>query len=236
MINSKEKVIEFLTINGSPFWYLRRSEKSDPIFTSGDSDDITLEESIARLNKCMDMLGVGTYFIEAWNSKGQTKMRQKDTFVIGSTDNNVLQNSFIAALPQPTQNIDEAIAVAMEKYKTQLDLEQKAKEIAELKKENKELRTELDSAQTRIMSRLSPHIGGILEGLGFKASQQAQTPISGIKEQQADEAQRRLEAAFEKWAEKEPDCVLIVEKIAQMCINDPSTYAMAKGMLLNQNE
>ncbi len=243
MLQGRNNVIEFIRLNDTAFWYLRRSEKSEPVFTSGDKD-ITIDESITRLNRCMDMLGTGTYFIEAWSTDGQKKMRNKDSFTLGngSESNNPIISGF---QQQPiidnTQSIHDAVAVAIDKLENKYKIEKLEARIKELEHENKELNKEIDSWEHRVLGKLTPHIGSIIDVFGLKPKN---IPISGM-EQNAnkdtnenifiDQEALRLNRAFEKWSKNENQYVAIVEKIADMSENDTETYSIARGMLLSND-
>ncbi len=243
MLQGRNNVIEFIRLNDTAFWYLRRSEKSEPVFTSGDKD-ITIDESITRLNRCMDMLGTGTYFIEAWSTDGQKKMRNKDSFTLGNgNESNQPISGFQQPIQDNTQNIHDAVAVAIDKLENKYKIEKLETRIKELEHQNKELNSEIDSWEHRVLGKLTPHIGSIIDVFGLKPKN---IPISGVEQKQpnkdtpenmfTDQEALRLNSAFEKWSKNENEYVAIVEKIADMAENDTETYSIARIMLLTEKE
>ncbi|MBP8040626.1 MAG: hypothetical protein KAZ36_01800 [Bacteroidales bacterium] len=238
MIQGRTNLIDFIRVNNTPHWYLRRSEKSDPVFTSGDEKEITLDESISRLNKCLDMLATGSYFIEAWETPGQKVMRKKDSFTLsGQGDGG--QYPISGTFPVPAEDsgakIAAAVAEAVEKLKTEQKIETMADRIKELELENKELKKEADSWQGRVFSNIAPYVGTILQAFGIDQGAGVSGTVAGQKENLfSDQEAQRLNKAFEQWSANENQYVDIVEKIAEMSANDNATYSMARGMLLSK--
>jgi hypothetical protein len=232
MIIGKNNLIEFIRTNQTPYWYLRRSEKSEPIFTCDDDTDKTVEESINRLNQVLGLLGPGNYFIEAWNKKGQTKMRAKDSFAFNDNFIGSLANNQPAT---PNVDIQTEISKALSEYKKEQRIEQLEKELNEEKKKNKELESSTEASIGRIVSRLNDTaLGGIIAA--FLPNYKPADAISGITQENLspEELTKRLEAAFEKWSKTENDPVTLIEKIAELATTDADTYRMAKNILIKK--
>jgi hypothetical protein len=223
MITGKENIIRFIRFNSTPFWRIRRSEKTEPIADSGD-DRLTIDESITRLEQFFNILGPGTYFIESWQTEGQKKMWCKDTIQL-LPDN--LKEAFVSGMNTgPSQQIDvsEAIARALTDYKTEVEIKNLREENARLQKENSDLQTGIESAFSRIFSKVEPYLGTIMGNKEIAS-------IGAVPASDPD--QKRLEVAFELWQKNEPEVVRLVEKIAELANKDKSTYGMARNMLLN---
>jgi hypothetical protein len=222
MITGKENIVRFIRFNDTPFWRIRRSEKTEPIADSGDKP-LTIDESVSRLEQFFQILGPGTYFIESWATEGQKKMWCKDTIQL-LPDN--LKDAYVSGFnpqPAPQMDVTEAISRALTEYKTEVEMKGLREENDRLKKENTELQTGIESAFSRIFNKVEPYLGSIM---GSKES----VAIGSITN---DEDQKRLEAAFELWQQSEPEVVHLVEKIAQLSSKDKSTYGMARNMLIN---
>ena len=190
MLQGRNNVIEFIRLNDTAFWYLRRSEKSEPIFTS-DGKDITIDESISRLNRCMDMLGTRTYFIEAWSTDGQKKMRNKDSFTLGNGNesNNPIISGFQQPITDNSQSIHDAVSVAIDKLENKYKIEKLEAQIKELEAKNKELNNEIDSWEHRVLGKLTPHIGSLIDVFGLKPKS---IPISGVDEKATNESPENM--------------------------------------------
>lgn len=223
MITGKENIIKFIRFNNTPFWRIRRSEKTEPIADSGD-DRLTIDESLTRLEQFFNILGPGTYFIESWQTEGQKKMWCKDTIQL-LPDNP--KEAFMSGLQSQSMqgtDVNEAISRALSEYKTEVELKGLREENERLKKENSELQTGIESAFSRIFTKVEPYLGTLMGNKEIAS-------IGAVSASDPD--QKRLEAAFELWQQSEPDVVKLVEKIAELSNKDKSTYGMARNMLLN---
>lgn len=223
MITGKENIVQFIRFNQTPFWRIRRSEKTEPIADSGD-DRLTLDESISRLNQFFQILGPGTYFIESWATEGQKKMWCKDTIQL-LPDN--LRDAVVSGMNtniSPQVDVNEAISRALNDYKTEVELKGLREENARLKLEITSIQNNTETVISRIWPKVEPYVGMIM---GNKEIASIGTVGA------SDPDQKRLEAAFELWQKSEPEVVKLVEKIAELSNKDKSTYGMARNMLLN---
>lgn len=227
MLKGKEKVVEFLRFNGTPFWKIYNVGRTALISESPEEDNFTLEGSIIKIESIIDILGPGQYGLECWESAGQKKERKKTSFEIYGTSNENTQVAGIGSIPGPS-GIQDMINKALDEYKKEREIESLKAEIATLKAENKELQTEADNVGTRIFNRIEPFIGAFMNGTN--ATKEIATSVAGAEN--VEEVQQRLEKAFELWATKESDPLTVVEKIAKMAVDDPGTYAMARSILL----
>lgn len=231
MVKGRNNVIEWLTLNDTRFWKLRNYRTKDIIGTSPEGDT-TLQASIDVLNKYLDAVGNGEYSIEAWESEGQKKERKNISFVIGDP----LPVQGISGLPvNAGLSVQEEIKKAIEQYEKDQEIKNLKLKIETLEAQKKELEGELNSAELRIGSKLSPYIGVIMESLGFEKVAEAAAVAGGGDSENATENEKRLNAAFESWVETDPgDIVSLVEKIAKLAKDDPGTYQMAKTMLMSK--
>ncbi|MEI6122282.1 MAG: hypothetical protein WCQ95_01505 [Bacteroidota bacterium] len=239
MIESRDKAVSMLRINNTPYWKLYNLAKTFLLAETDEDENLTIEGSIAMLEKRLDLIGSGQYHIEAWETKGKKKERKKFNFEIQGPQPINNQPNFIGAFPDPAKSIDEAVAAAVGKLKNEMLIESLQAKIKELEKQNEELNKEIDSSERRILDKVSPYIGDFVQALGMRPKN---VSISGATENKqpkenlfTDSEAERLNKAFEKWSGIETQYITIVEKIADMAENDQATYSMAKGMLLSSN-
>jgi hypothetical protein len=227
MIIGKNKVTEWVRYNKTPYWRIKRSESEQHmVVNSGDEENIPLEESISRLSQAFGIMSPGNYFIEAWTTKGQTKNWNRDHFQILPDSNDYLgsaQLQQIAQQTQPSVDIATEVQKGIDKYKTEIELQDLRRKVADLERENKELTSGIESTLSRVYNKVEPYLGMILN-----VKEPAGVAVGSV---QADDAQRRLEKAFEIWQENEPDVLVMVEKIANMSKTDKGTYTMARNFL-----
>lgn len=227
MIIGKSKVIDWIRYNKTPYWRIKRTESEQHMAThSGNEENLTLEESIIRLNQAFGFIAPGQYFIEAWEKQGQTKQWNRDHFQILPDNQDYVgsaQLQQMMAQQQPSVNVQDEVEKALAKYKTEVELQELRKKVSELEKENKELQSGIENSMTKIYNRVEPYLGMLLN-----VKEPAGVAVGSVS---AGEAQARLEKAFDLWQQTEPDPVTMIEKIAQLSKTDPATYGMAKNFL-----
>lgn len=220
MLLGKNEVIEWIGLNQTPFWSLRRNEKGDRIIVKDDPDNFTVEESQEYLGRVLDMFEKGIYHIWAHKKGDKAGQYLKTSFRLGA-----VSGSSDAAGIGDLGDIESRV---MEKLKKEMEFER-------LKTENSELRAEIDSVNHNVSRRLEPYIPGIIEGIfGLKIQSDQAAQIAGIPPEDIKDQQKRMETAFEKWfeVEKESSPVILVEKIVELAEKDPEKYDMAKKLLI----
>lgn len=230
MIIGSDKVIEWIRTNETPYWRIMNSEKGGVIFTSKDDDTLTVDDSVARLQEALQMLGSNTYFMDAWYTGQNQNARFKTRFVLNGHNTQAVPGSIPNLSGMVPQNeVDSKIAKAIE------ELEQK-REMTRLKEENNDLKQQVDNFWYRVFSRVEPYLDPAIKGL-FPELKPAITGNSeqtkNIGEMNGNE-QQRLENAFESWGKQDADCITLVEKIAKLAETDPATYKMAKQILMSK--
>ncbi len=235
MIIGSDKVIEWLRTNETPYWRILNTEKGGVIFEGLNSkEELTLNDSVTRLEQALAMLSAGTYYMDAWDKfKASNNDRFKTRFVITGNEN---QNSpggignFQGMVPQAS--IQEQIKKALDDYKRDQENER-------LRTEVNQLNEEINNTFYRVVKRLEPVLG--LAGVAIEDlyPEMKQIRITGPNQDlKSDEMniqdQQRLENAFESWGKKDSDCITLVEKIARLAESDPATYAMAKKILMSK--
>lgn len=233
MIIGKSKVIDWIRYNKTPYWRIKRSESEQHmVVSSGNEENIPIEESVSRLNQAFGVLSPGNYFIEAWEKQGQTKQWNRDHFQILPENQDYVGSAQLQQMMQqqtPVVDVAAEVEKALSKYKAEVELQELRRKCSELEKENKELQSSIESSIGRIWTRVEPYVGAILANQ--PGANVASIGSTGTQKTSPDEAQTRLEKAFEKWQETEPDPVTMIEKIAILSKTDPATYKMAKSFL-----
>ncbi len=229
MLIGRDKVVEYVRLNKSPLWDIRKTDGAAIIVPGPQEDGVNLEESLERLETALELLGPGVYHITCKPSKN-------------TNSKHLLKSNFKVPLEEglPGHRQQPAIGMLSEE-----EVERRVQEklrAAEQERELKELREqmqELDNGMNRFLTRLEPYLPAIIEGItGSPIVRSAKTPkmgeaqVAGIDSD--DEAQVRLEKAFAKWyeLEKEVDPVELVEKIVDLAENNPGMYKTAKQMLM----
>lgn len=222
MLLGKNEVLEWIELNGNPFWNLRRTEKGPRIFVKSEPDNLTIEESKQALSHVLDMMEKGTYHIDSWEKdRDSNNQWLKSGFRIGAFSGSGLENT------AGIGNMDDIENRVMERLRKEIEFDR-------LKTENEELRREIDSVNYNVSKRLEPYIPHMIEGIfGKKIEGAPAAHIAGIPDEDLEDHQKRLEEAFNKWfeVEKELSPVIIVEKIVELARNDPRMYSQAKKLL-----
>jgi len=232
MLLGKNEVLEWIELNNTPLWNIRRSANSPVIFPSGKKENLTIAESKEYLEKVMNMVYPGTYFIEASHPGQARNSWYKTSFQVGTITAN-------------TEGLAGISGQGLEGIKEQVKSELKQEmELDNLRQENAELKAEVESWQHRVGNRLEPYIPAIIEGL-FDVKKESvgahgetgpdQAHVAGIPQDKAEDYQKRLEAAFDEWftLEKKTSPVELIEKIVKLAKTKPDQYRIAKTMLMN---
>jgi hypothetical protein len=229
-------VSDFLRDNGAIYWRLRYQNEKGNMLTSypTESESPTMDGSLSYFEKILSRLLPGRYFIEAWQTEGQKKEWCKTFFNVEGTGQNQekesLQNYLagIGNIPS-NESIEDKITNALNDYKKDQEIETLRAKIVLLESEKKELELEVNSAQTKIMKRLSPYLPELMEGLGFAKSSES---VSGTGE--IDTESETLSTTLKEWYDLDNEMPDLIEKIVQIAKTNKGTYTMAKNMLMQQ--
>lgn len=226
MLKGLNNIQEFIRFNQTPKWIIRRSENSNPIFTQRDKE-LTIDESLHSLRQVWDFLEDGRYFIEA--SQGDDRKQWvKDIFE--KNNSGQLPQNTIGNINTGQSNIDldEVKRKAVDEYR-------KDQELKELKERVKEL----ESPVNKVIGKLEPYIGTIIEAIftqkgtasvaGFSDSQISKNKNSNMPEQDLNE---RATKAIENWFAIDKQAVEIIERIPAYIKQNPDMYKMLKSQLL----
>lgn len=248
MIKGVNAVIDWLEAHRAGYWAISSGPKEvikAKDLSTGNEENYTFEQTLSHLQKSLNQLENGKYYITFWSDPNNRNNRLGEYFLIENS------NVAVSGIQQPQfsnedieTKIQKAVIAEREKWETTEKIKALDKEIAEhkaekaaLQKELKEAKAEVESTTNRVLNKLEPYIGGIVSAFLPKA-----TPaIAGgggqkIEFQEKDDLTERLENALNLWAETETmeDVIILIEKIASMTKNNQGTYNMAKSMLLNQ--
>lgn len=226
MLLGKTEVLEWIEMNNTPYWNIRRSEKGPVVHPSHKNENLTVGESKEYLERVLNLYGQGTYFIEAYAKDQARNAWYKSSFNLGSLPANIEGSAGIAG---------SGVEAIKEQVKSELKQEM---ELERLREENRLLHEEINSSQYRIGNKLEPYIPSIIEGLfDVKKEQigQDHAQVAGLPGKKPQDYQKRLEAAFDEWfkLEKEIHPVALIEKIVNLAKTKPDQYKVAKAMLMN---
>jgi hypothetical protein len=235
MIVGRENIEKWLRMHALLYWKVTNAAGTQIFAESPEEASLTLENSVSFLNQNLDMFMPGNYLIEAWQKENQKKSRYKMVFQI-SGEKTASGIGSVSPLPmQPSFNLQEEIQKALDSERNRNKIETLEKEKAALEAKVRELEAEINSTGHRVMNRLEPHLGSIMQGLGLTVANSSPAALAGpVKEETVDDNQKRLETAYELWGKHEADPVTITEKIANMAATDSGTYAMARNILMSK--
>ncbi len=276
--------MEWFETNAAPIWKLKDGANQFLLSESEQSDNLTMEVSLAKLNLVLDQFGSGRFFIECKKKVDQTKNLLKTHFQFHDAS-----SSTSTSLVATTDQIELAVQRGITDFKKDLLI----KELEDKINANGDT-----SAIDRIVENLEPYLESILtDGFGItakKSSSVSGNPTSNVsKAQQAfnetltkwkagnlhdrtgdvikhpeeqdqalgiafsnarkidknfadgsrkkkskigsnnnkPEHQVRVENAVRILAENDPDIDIVLEKLANLIVNDPEKYKMAKNLL-----
>lgn len=245
MIENVENTIEWLRLNGlDHFTVSLKDTDNTRVFESDDT--VIFEDNVSKFRQVMN-LSMGSRFLIKASKKADSKRGNyfeefKNISALSAPAVNGL-----AAQPQPQQDVEALIEAGIAKYKREVEFQNLKAELAEYKKiADKKL-----SIFEKLVENATPYVPQIA-GLIIKKFSPGSAPIAlaGFENQTqnnfqqtdeimenseitfTDEQTDRVEAALQMWAKADPDCIALLEKIAQMAASKDGMYGMAKGMLL----
>ncbi|MEI6694554.1 MAG: hypothetical protein WCO13_00690 [Bacteroidota bacterium] len=249
MIKGIKNVIELLEENRCPYWFIAAAPK-EPAKSQDEStgleENFTFLQSLPHLQKSLERLEAGKYYISFWDNPKSKNTRFGEWFLIESqagTSSSIL--GIASTSPEDLDaKINRAVDAARERWETSELIKRNEKEIAEHKASilvlNKELKTAQDERQdvwTSIAEKISPFLSGILPAILPASMQTAAVAGTSIHldDSPADTAENldRLQNALNVWTESESieSIIALIEKIAVLAKDNKSLYEMAKTML-----
>jgi hypothetical protein len=232
MIKDIANIIEWIQYNEIQYFKLRVSKGGDIIFSDGGLESPTVDMVTAHLQKRLEMLEPGIYFLEGWNDHMPKNERRYVKFTITGSSNNMQSGNFMPAVSGFTKDqVHEEIQRALTEYQIKTENER-------LKLENAELRSKQEDIGFNFSKRIVeawPYLGAMLDRYlpEVKAGQQvAITGIENKNEMDKDLLTLRAEKAVEQWFQLDKDAVLLMENIVKLAREDPAMYKQAKTFLM----
>lgn len=244
MIVGIDNLIQVVEDNKIENWEVRSSlNDTNSIQMRTNEQAQTQPEKIKLLRDVMSN-NFGKFYLIGYKTPEQLKGRITIEFMIKQ---DVESSRSIAGAPVQTappsmegymkeSEVTKTVENAQLKYQLK-DLESK---VSELEKEKKELQSPMND----FFRNLSPIVGAIATNLlkgkspvaiGELSSEESQPQqTTGDLQCESQEEYDALQNALERWQKVDGDCFLLICKIADLAENDPSTYNMAKTMLMNK--
>lgn len=244
MIVGIDNLIQVVEDNKIENWEVRSSlNDTNSIQMRTNEQAQTQAEKIKLLRDVMSN-NFGKFYLIGYKTPEQLKGRITIEFMIKQ---DVESSRSIAGAPVQTappsmegymkeSEVTKTVENAQLKYQLK-DLESK---VSELEKEKKELQSPMND----FFRNLSPIVGAIATNLlkgkspvaiGELSSEESQPQqTEGNLQCESQEEYDALQNALERWQKVDGDCFLLICKIADLAENDPSTYNMAKTMLMNK--
>jgi len=244
-MNGIDEAIRWIEINGIQHWKVSKSrgDKNDKAFETSDEDQLSAR--ILQFRETMKLYPGNYFYITGKKNKTQTTGLYEYEFING--------NSTGAAMGSTTQqpqvmgisdaDVQKRIDEALEKAEVK-------RKIAELEKENKELRSENQTAATSLgkaITDYAPMIMGIISGkkipqtvsLGTIQQQpqmqavEFETIVENESQEVDEELTARVQNAIIIWSGADPEFIDTLEFIADFAANDGEVMGMKYAGIKN---
>lgn len=210
-----------------------------------ETKDVDYDEGENLLTDTIEELQPGVYTLESYSARTATNTKkavsfrhtteEEDSNVGRASRSNTSLDDFIGKLREEREC---ALSQARQEFERELkvhDLEnenkQLQKELKELKEENKELEQRASEIENKKVS----YIGQAVSAFTGMFAPQPQPAIGVVDGGQQPSDEERLQNVVMILRQKEPECWLeLLEGVARIVQNDPQTYKMARGFLLNK--
>lgn len=257
MIEGVDKTVEFLRLNNLENWKVKVKE-GDNSYVFQSSENQTLEDNIKRFKDVMNITIGGKFILIGYPKAGANKGNYFAEFSNLPTNPPVIgniQNSPATMSGVPEDRVAQLIHEALEK-------ERVAREIDQLKNENKDLKADLARATApinKMIGRMEPYIGQVLGAVTQKifsnnplaiAGDQETIVINEVKnindmsENQDKSVEERIQDACQKWSDADEDFLEVMEFLANFAKSGesiqagfvPLNYVQVKNMILNKEK
>jgi len=253
-MNGIDDVIRWIDLNGIEFWKVSKSrgDKNDKVFET--EKDETMAAKKARFQDVMRLYPGNYFIVSGRKSLTQTTGLFEYEFVNGNIQPAGVGNMQPAVSGDfvPKSEISGLVNAEIEKYKTEIRLQQ-------LEAHNKELQKELDEnggAIGRMIKRGEPVLNMLIDRFIPK---QPQVQLGGLEYQPetsnssnssneetvnaSDEENQRIQTALEQWSAADGDFIEVLEFIANFAATGDKIkagfgieldYTSVKGMLIKK--
>jgi hypothetical protein len=246
MIANVTNVIEWLRLNKLTYWVVQLKDTDNTRVFESD-DKLSFEDNIATFQRVMDVSSGSRFIIKASDGKDAKRGKFLEEFRNMSDGLPAVGSSPQSSGIYGTNEIDAIVAKRIKEYEQE-------QEFKRLKEERDEYKKEAErrlSISEEFMERSLPYIGTLGQFLLQKIIPAATSPatiaMAGFENQNqvknqnttemeeiifTEEQTDRIEAALQKLAKADKDCIAIIEKIAEMASTKDPMFAMAKSMLI----
>jgi len=235
MLANVEDVISWLELQNLEWWTVSLT-KDDNAKVFDSLDDESLESRKKRFRDTMRLATGNRFIIRGKRNKQDGRGMFFEEFSNNSThtgSQNTIGNTIQGLTPD---EVEKRITEALNKANRERELQELKKQNAELAKAVKEF----DSVGTRFMQKLEPYIGMLASSLvGKIIPQQPGISIASIEpveeiemiDSNVSEDELRIQTALMKWIQADPECISLLEAIADMAERNDPMYGMAKNFI-----
>lgn len=249
MINGKSNILQWFEIQQKPYFRIfRKNEKESGnyVFTNTDNENETMESGRRALDRALNLISSGEFFILANDKQAVSSKGRAETFFSISM-NEVAASSAPMASVAGIGGLTEADAqrIAEQKFDQMMQkqkMNDMEKQLRELKNENRQLEQRANAPMTNFLTQIQPYIGTIIEAFGIKRPVPA---ISGIRPDNSaidneieepaatqEDAEKAVGEFLQELSERYPEEWLgIINRLTAALKNDPEKIDMALKFL-----
>lgn len=227
-------------------WEVRSSlNDTNSIQMRTNEQSQTHAEKIKLLRDVMSN-NYGKFYLIGYKTQEQLKGRMTIEFMIKQEIDSPSRAISGIVAPQNPPSMEgymkeSEVAKTVENAQLKCQLKDLESKVSTLEKE----KNELQSPMNDFFRNLSPIVGAIATNLLKGKSPVAIGELSSVESQPQQDSEGELQCAsqeeydalqnaLERWQKIDEDCFLLICKIADLAENDPSTYNMAKTMLMSK--
>jgi hypothetical protein len=234
MIKGIANIIEWIRYNETENWRIKSSEKGVLMFSSPDNETITVDDTILLLQKRVEMLEPGVYYIEAYKHHQPRNTWCYTRFVITGSSQGSPGENFMPAVSGFTKDqVHEEITRALTEYQIKTENER-------LKQENAELKSKQESISLNIADRFikyEPYLGALLNKFFPDVKPAQQVAISGLQKIEnmpiGEYDDQTIEMIINEWYQLDKDAILLMQYFIKLKKVNPAMYEQAKSIISN---
>lgn len=232
MIQGLDNIIAFLRENRCNYFQVRQAPDKD-WFIFRPNDEESTEERFERFKRIMAISEHERMFIEAWETKGQTKNWCRTWFTLGKQTNISAPAQISGAPSYSMEDIEEKVSRKVEAILQKRELEDLRAENKLLTKELDAMEKERETVKEKVLTAASPYIGQIVSLFAGKIlPNQPQIAVAGLPGDNSV-SDCRLDLVLTRLEALDPDYIIILEQLADIGESNPVMIATAKTMLNN---
>lgn len=238
MIVGIDQLIEAVEQDGIKNFEVRSSQGDSNTTQLRTSDDQTHDQKINLLRSVMAN-NYGKFYLIGYDSQTQNKGRISLEFLIREEVKSPSYAPSVAGMVAPEGYVSKSeVQQMIDNVKLSNQVSNLEKDLADLKKEKKEL----EAPVNEFFRNLAPIASALVAGFMKKGAVAPAAVPASIGEMDADEEmnadevvvmQQRLQDLLQRWLQNDRDAIDLIEKIVNLCETNRGTYDIAKGMLNN---